>query len=229
MMVNENVNKDFTNRYSFHEVILPGILVLMEISKKDPQQTSIMYLTILLLFNISASKWVANNLNEPFNLNILQNGKYYNEDDYSYADIVFIQVIDLIKNGPRLLKPRYSWLISILSNLSPYVKSLCKESCTGLMYLMQVFSKEEFLLENVNHCSVLSILLDTINNLIAFNSQSNHHLKIQLVKHRILFYQFQNNCMGKQPQPNTIYEAVLRAGPEMTDQTPDNIGSDDEV
>jgi len=60
---------------------------------------------------------------------------------YSYSDLVFVSVYGLIKNGPRLLRPIYKSIVAILSNLAPYTKSLCKEGCEGLMYLLKIFSK----------------------------------------------------------------------------------------
>jgi len=42
----------------------------MDQSKKDPTKSNLMYLTIFLLLNISASRELAMNLNSPFNLSI---------------------------------------------------------------------------------------------------------------------------------------------------------------
>ena len=116
----------------------------MDQSKKDPTKSNLMYLTIFLLLNISASRELAMNLNSPFNLSIqldLVDLKGANSKDpgsikcYTYADLVFVSVYGLIKNGPRLLKPIYKSIVAILSNLAPYTKSLCKEGADGLMYL----------------------------------------------------------------------------------------------
>jgi hypothetical protein len=51
-------------------VILLGVIILMDQSKKDPTKSNLMYLTIFLLLNISASRELAMNLNTPFNLSI---------------------------------------------------------------------------------------------------------------------------------------------------------------
>ena len=84
------------------------------------------------------------NLNAPFNLSIaldlvdLKGSNKAQEKGIvcaTYADLVFVSVYGLIKNGPRLLKPIYKSIVAILSNLAPYTKSLCKEGCDGLMYL----------------------------------------------------------------------------------------------
>lgn len=116
----------------------------MDQSKKDPTKSNLMYLTIFLLLTISASRELAMNLNTPFNLSInldlveMKQGVSASTGSpkcNTYADLVFVSVYGLIKNGPRLLKPIYKSIIAILSNLAPYTKSLCKEGCDGLMYL----------------------------------------------------------------------------------------------
>ena len=70
MTLNTHVFEDFTERTDFHQVILLGVLLLMDQSKKDPTKSNLMYLSIFLLLTISASRELAMNLNAPFTLNI---------------------------------------------------------------------------------------------------------------------------------------------------------------
>jgi hypothetical protein len=143
-----------------------------------------MYLTIFLLLNISASRELAMNLNAPFNLSIQldlaelkgPDGTTKPTNISTFADLVFVSVYGLIRNGPRLLKPIYKSIVAILSNLAPYTKSLCKEGCDGLMYLFQVFSKKEFLLEKEDNCKTLGSLVEAINYLVAYHDETNHYL-----------------------------------------------------
>jgi hypothetical protein len=146
-----------------------------------------MYLSIFLLLTISASRELAMNLNAPFTMNIKLDIVELQSQSYTFSDLVFVSVYGLIKNGPRLLRPIYKSIIAILSNLAPYTKSLCKEACDGLMYLVQVFAKKEFLLEKEDNCKTLSSLMEAINYLIAYHDESNHYLQIQLMKYQTLF------------------------------------------
>jgi len=144
-----------------------------------------MYLTIFLMLTISASRELAMNLNTPFTLSIkldmveVNNGSWTGGSSgniYSYSDLVFVSVYGLIKNGPRLLRPIYKSIVAILSNLAPYTKSLCKEGCEGLMYLLTMFSKKEFLKEREDNCKSLVSLMEAINYLIAYHDETNHYL-----------------------------------------------------
>lgn len=175
-----------------------------------------MYLTIFLLLTISASRELAMNLNSSFNLSIqldlvemkgASGAKNYVQC-YTYADLVFVSVYGLIKNGPRLLRPIYKSIIAILSNLAPYTKSLCKEGCDGLMYLVQVFTKKEFLLEKEDNCKTLGSLIEAINYLIAYHDETNHYLQIQLMKYQTLFDNFDRdfNQIGSERAPPAIMQ-----------------------
>lgn len=188
MTLNTHVFEDFTERADFHNIILLGVIILMDQSKKDPTKSNLMYLTIFLLLTISASRELAMNLNTPFNLNIKLDlievsGWSASGNVYTFADLVFVSVYGLIKNGPRLLRPIYKSIIAILSNIAPYTKNLCKEGCEGLMYLLNVFAKKEFLLEKEDNCKTLGSLIEAINYLIAYHDETNHYLQIQLMKY----------------------------------------------
>lgn len=151
-----------------------------------------MYLSIFLLLTISASRELAMNLNTPFLYNIKLDiieakGWSTSGKSLTYSDLVFISVYGLIKNGPRLLRPIYKSILAILSNLAPYTKSLCKEGCEGLMYLLNVFAKNEFLLEKEDNCKTMSSLMEAINYLIAYHDESNHYLQVMLMKYQSVF------------------------------------------
>jgi hypothetical protein len=145
-----------------------------------------MYLCIFMLLTISASRELAMTLNEPFvNKSIKFDMPTY--EKVTYVDLIFLSIFKLIHTGPRLLKPIYKSIISIISNLAPYTKELCREACDGLMYLVQVFSKREFLLEKEDNCRTLTALFECINYLIAYHDESNQHLQIQLMKYQSQF------------------------------------------
>mmetsp|Transcript_17821 Transcript_17821/g.30218 ORF Transcript_17821/g.30218 Transcript_17821/m.30218 type:complete len:167 (+) Transcript_17821:1316-1816(+) len=152
-----------------------------------------MYLSIFLMLTVSASRELAMNLNTPFTLSIKLDLVDAKSNSYTYSDLVFVAVYGLIKNGPRLLKPIYKSIIAILSNLAPYTKSLCKEACDGLMYLLTIFAKKEFLLEREDNCKTLGSLIEAVNYLIAYHDESNHYLQIQLMKYQTIFDFLESN------------------------------------
>jgi len=181
------VFEDFTQREDFQEKFVLGIIILLDQSKKNPTKSNLMYLCIFLLLSMSASRELSMNLNHPFNFSIKLD---LPEFQGSFADLLFISIYKLVHNGPRLLKTIYKSIIAILANVAPYTKKLCKESCDGLIYLVQVFSKKDFLMEKEDNCRTLSSLFEAINYLIAYHDETNHYLQIQLMKYQTMFDQF---------------------------------------
>lgn len=160
-------------RDDFHSKILLGVLILLDMSKKNPTKSNLMYLSIFMLLTISSSRELAMNLNQNYALGVKLEVPDFNG---TYADLVFLSVYKLIHNGPRLLKPIYKSIIAVISNIAPYTKKLCREACDGLMYLIQVFSKKEFLLEKEDNCKTLTSLFEAINYLIAYHDETNQYL-----------------------------------------------------
>lgn len=104
-------------------------------------------------------------------------------DGGTYADILFLSIYKLIHNGPRLLRPIYKSIVAVLANVAPYVKCLCKEACDGIIYMVTVFTKNEFLMEREDNCKTLSSVFETINYLIAYHDETNQYLQIQVMKY----------------------------------------------
>ena len=164
-------------RDDFHSKFVVGILILLDSSKKNHTKSNLMYLCIFMMLSISASRELAMTLNEPFTNTSVKFGMPEYES-VSYNDLIFLSIYKLIQTGPRLLKPIYKSIIAIIANLAPYTRSLCREACDGLMYLVQVFSKKEFLLEKEDNCRTLTALFECINYLLAYHDETNQHLQI---------------------------------------------------
>ena len=178
----QQVFEDFTMRDDFHQKFLVGILILLDQSKKNHTKSNLMYLCIFMLLSISASRELANALNEPFTQTQIKfDMPVY--DSVTYNDLVFLSIYKLVQTGPRLLKPIYKSIIAVIANLAPYTKELCREACDGLIYLVSAFSKKEFLLEKEDNCRTLTALFESINYLLAYHDETNQHLMIQLMKH----------------------------------------------
>lgn len=133
-----------------------------------------MYVCIFMLLSFSASRELAMTLNEPFSyLGSIKFSDLPPFEKASYSDLIFLTIYKLIHTGPRLLKPIYKSIIAIIANIAPYTKSLCREACDGLLYLTQVFSKPEFLMEKEDNCRTLTALFECINYLLAYHDETN--------------------------------------------------------
>lgn len=135
-----------------------------------------MYLCIFMLLSISASRELAMTLNQqfPYAASKLKfDIPMFEKGTCTYADLIFVQIYKLIHTGPRLLKPIYKSIIAIIANIAPYTKNLSREACDGLMYLVQVFTKREFIIEKEDNSKTVTALFECINYLIAYHDETN--------------------------------------------------------
>lgn len=96
----------------------------------------------------------------------------------TYADLIFVMVYKLIHTGPRLLRPIYKSILAVIANIAPYTKNLSREACDGLIYLMQVCTKKEFLMEKEDNAKACTALFEGLNYLVAYHDETNQHLQI---------------------------------------------------
>lgn len=126
-------------------------------------------------------------LNQPFTLKLKFDMPTFEKGVCSYTDLIFVSVYKLIHSGPRLLRPIYKSIVAIIANIAPYSKSLSREACDGLIYLIQVCTKKQFLLEKEDNAKTATALFECINYIIAYHDESNQNLQIQLMKNQQLF------------------------------------------
>ena len=126
-----------------------------------------------MLLTISASRELSMTLNRKYDAKITFDVP---EFEGTYLDLIILQVYKLVHSGPRLLKPMYKSLVSVISNLAPYTKQLSKPTCKALVYLVQVFSRKEFLLEKEEHCRVLTNLMEAISYFLCYHDETNERL-----------------------------------------------------
>jgi hypothetical protein len=154
-----------------------------------------MYLCIFLLLSLSSSRELAMSLNQPFKLNIkfdLPQFESAKSGQTTYADLIFVMVYKLVSSGPRLLRPIYKSIIACVANIAPYTKKLAREACDGLIYLIQVCTKPEFLKEKDDNCKATTAIFECVNYLIAYHDETNQHLQVQLMKNQNLIYNLES-------------------------------------
>lgn len=159
-------------------MVLVGILITLDKTKKDPTRTNLMYLCIFMLLSISGSRELAMTLNQPFSLKIKFDMPTFEKGTCTYADLIFVSIYKLIHSGPRLLRPIYKSIVAIVANIAPYTKSLAREACDGLIYLVQVCTKKEFLMEREDNAKTATALFECLNYLVAYHDETSQHLQI---------------------------------------------------
>ena len=110
----------------------------------------------------------------------------------------------LIANTNHRLQPLYDCLLTIIVNISPYIKSLCMVASTKLLHLLEIFSNVSFLLSNPNNYYLVFFLLEVLNNMIQYQFDGNYNLVYTIIRKRNLFF----NLLNLQADQKAIDAAV---------------------
>lgn len=78
-------------------------------------------------------------------------------------------------------------MVSIISNISPYVKNLTKESSECILGLVKRFANVSFLKESENNTKVLANVFEAINYILQYHDDGNEEFLVTLIKYREIF------------------------------------------
>ncbi|XP_042242144.1 protein HID1-like [Homarus americanus] len=74
----------------------------------------------------------------------------------------------IITTGHQRLQPLFDCLLTILVNVSPYIKTLSMVAANKLLHLLEAFSTPWFLFSAPHHHHLVFFLLETFNNIIQY-------------------------------------------------------------
>lgn len=88
-------------------------------------------------------------------------------------------------------------LLTVLCNISAYVKTFCLESCVKLLNLLNRFSKPSWLFRASYHYHNVFFLLDVLNNAVQYQYEGNLCLVYSILRRKDLFIDLQNLTFPK--------------------------------
>jgi len=105
----------------------------------------------------------------------------------TYADLVLLAIHKVLVDGHPKLIPLHECLLTVLTNISPYIKNLNPASCLNLLKLLERYSKDKFLFANERNHRNVFFLLESFNNMIQYQYDGNERLVYELIRHREAF------------------------------------------
>lgn len=171
--------------------------------KKDPTKCNLLYICVFILLTFSSNRDFSMLLNEPYGLQISFDLKDF--ESGTYADLTYQIIHRMIKVGPGILRPLYKSLVSVISNTSPYVKSLSKDSCECIFMLIKTFSNADLLKKREETSRILSNLFEAVNYILLYHDQGNEEFLVALIKYReILKINDLRLALGSESKVNEI-------------------------
>ncbi|PIO40359.1 hypothetical protein AB205_0150670, partial [Aquarana catesbeiana] len=98
----------------------------------------------------------------------------------------------IITSGHQRLQPLYDCLLTIIVNVSPYLKSLSMVAANKLLHLLEAFSSPWFLFSSPQNHHLVFFLLEVFNNIIQYQFDGNSSLVYAIIRKRTVFHQLAN-------------------------------------
>ncbi|CRG95834.1 conserved Plasmodium protein, unknown function [Plasmodium gallinaceum] len=154
----------------------------------------LIYICLFIILKISSKSTICKNLNQKYDqkikLNFLKNINQFN----NYVDFLVFTLYTLINDNIYFLKFEriIDMCITILTNVSVYIKSMNTYSCEYIINILKKILKKEWILSSQNHFYSLFLLLDFINNILSYNLYDNYNLIYMIIKNKDVFFSIHN-------------------------------------
>jgi hypothetical protein len=204
-------------REEFIEIVYP-VLHFVYQGRKDPAQMGQVHLGIFFLLYLSGEREFSIALNRPFNKSlVIDIPKFWNG---TYADYLILVLIQLIVDGQKRLDSLWECMLTILSNVSPYIKTLTMITSTRLLKLSVTLSKKSWLLANEKNHRYIFFILETFNNILQYQFEGNTSLIYSIILYKDHFFKLLEITKPAPPQQEKAPESTLpQASPSASTET----------
>lgn len=162
-----------------------AIPILYHLNKnfQDPTKTALIHIGVFNLLILSGERNFGVILNKQYLSNVLMNLPAFTG---SHADLMIIVVHKLILYGYKL-NQLFDFLLTILVNISPYLKALSMLASKCLIQLFEIFSSPFVIFTEPNYHQLVVFLLEIFNNLIQYQFDGNANLVYAIISKKELF------------------------------------------
>ncbi|XP_061887845.1 protein HID1-like isoform X2 [Entelurus aequoreus] len=167
------------------DLLIP-ILFFLNRGRADPTCVGLLHVGVFILLLLSGERNFGVRLNKPFAPRVPMDVPIFSG---THADLLVLTVHRMMTSGHRRLQPLFDCMLTIVVNVSPYLKSLSMVASNKLLHLLEVFSSPRFLFSARNNHQLVFLLLEVFNNIIQYQFDGNSNLVYALIRKRNLFYQ----------------------------------------
>ncbi len=160
------------------------ILVAMWGARSAPAQAGLVHLCTFILLLLSGERSFGVGLNAKVETRLPADMPLFSG---SFADLLVITLHKLVVDGSPRLSSLYSCFLTIIGNVSPYAKGLGLIAAAKLVNLIELFSSPSFLFARPNNFVFAHQLLETLNNLLQYQFESNAVLVYSVLRRREVF------------------------------------------
>ncbi|KAL0882840.1 hypothetical protein ABMA27_016375 [Loxostege sticticalis] len=170
------------------EVLVP-ILYHLNDSRADQSRVGLMHIGVFILLLLSGERNFGVRLNKPYTATIPMDIPVFTG---THADLLVVVFHKIITTGHQRLQPLFDCLLTILVNVSPYLKTLSMVASTKLLHLLEAFSTPWFLFSRPHHHHLVFFLLEMFNNMVQYQFDGNSNLVYTIIRKRAVFHNLAN-------------------------------------
>mmetsp|Transcript_4257 Transcript_4257/g.4675 ORF Transcript_4257/g.4675 Transcript_4257/m.4675 type:complete len:466 (-) Transcript_4257:46-1443(-) len=181
-------NTKFLNHVLHKEdinTILYPLLHYMYEGRNDQAQMGLNHLGIFTLLYLSGERLFSVALNKPFNKVILTDLPRFANG--TFADYLLLVLLKLLVDGHESLEGLWECIMTIMANVSPYVKSMTMVTSAKLLKLFESLIRPKFLLVKEKNHRFLFFIIEMFNNILQYQYEGNNNLIYCLIRHRESF------------------------------------------
>ncbi|KAJ8251449.1 hypothetical protein GJAV_G00221470 [Gymnothorax javanicus] len=187
---------DFNKKFLFFVLkssdvldILVPILYYLNDARADQSRVGLMHIGVFILLLLSGERNFGVRLNKPYTLHVPMDIPVFTG---THADLLVVVFHKIITSGHQRLQPLFDCLLTIVVNVSPYLKSLSMVAANKLLHLVEAFSTSWFLFSCSQNHHLVFFLLEVFNNIIQYQFDGNYNLVYAIIRKRNIFHQLAN-------------------------------------
>ncbi|XP_029456443.1 protein HID1 isoform X2 [Rhinatrema bivittatum] len=187
---------DFNKKFLFFVLkssdvldILVPILFFLNDARADQSRVGLMHIGVFILLLLSGERNFGVRLNKPYSVRVPMDIPVFTG---THADLLIVVFHKIITSGHQRLQPLFDCLLTIIVNVSPYLKSLSMVAANKLLHLLEAFSTTWFLFSAVQNHHLVFFLLEVFNNIIQYQFDGNSSLVYAIIRKRNVFHQLAN-------------------------------------
>ncbi|KAM6957499.1 protein HID1 isoform 2-T2 [Aplochiton taeniatus] len=187
---------DFNKKFLFFVLkssdvldILVPILFYLNDARADQSRVGLMHIGVFILLLLSGERNFGVRLNKPYSVHVPMDIPVFTG---THADLLIVVFHKIITSGHQRLQPLFDCLLTIIVNVSPYLKSLSMVAANKLLHLLEAFSTNWFLFSSAQNHHLVFFLLEAFNNIIQYQFDGNCNLVYAIIRKRNVFHQLAN-------------------------------------
>lgn len=203
---------DYNKKFLFYvlkssevlDILVPTLYHLND-ARADQSRVGLVHIGVFILLLLSGERNFGVRLNKPYTASVPMDVPVFTG---THADLLIIVFHKIITTGHQRLQPLFDCLLTIIVNVSPYLKTLSMVASTKLLHLLEAFSTPWFLYSNPTNHHLVFFLLEIFNNIIQYQFDGNSNLVYTVIRKRNVFHALANLPTDH----STIQRSLARRG-----------------